>query len=469
MKPTPCTQFPAEEESLLTEARPSTPKLPTDAQICEASVARVDDVISMGSCISADQLMALGTANNLLNGTLGPSMLVLPLAFSRTGLALGAGSLFVIWFMSYVALLLLLDTCELTRTNSLVGLARAHGPRMSVAVDWSVVLYFYGTCIAYLILIGGTMSNVLHIMLGESTVDAESRSWLAVHGGDMLLTSFTLGVMLPLSCSRNLQKLSAFSSVVVILYLYILIVVWSSPAIEPLAGRHHHEHAVGHTHASNTQEKLLSFSTLRAVPLMAYCFSTQAIYPPALEELQQQTGGSSRRVMVRLLTDSTFGITLFMYLACGVGGYMSVSGTPPQNVLNAYVSTPQLLIAQGALVGALSLSFPVMFVVARVHIFSLARDLVETPADWTRTVTTILIVLSLVIAICFPSVESLLGLIGTTCSVSLSFVVPALLYRRLVGSVQPIEWGSRWMVTSLIGFGMIVASLSIPAQLSMLH
>ena len=36
------------------------------------------------------------------------------------------------------------------------------------------------------------------------------------------------------------------------------------------------------------------------------------------------------------------------------------------------------------------------------------------------------------VAIGFPSIEAALGLLGATCSVSLSFVIPALLYKRLV-------------------------------------
>ena len=164
--------------------------------------------------------VALGCACNILNGTLGPGMLVLPLAFRRTGLVYGVALLVVDWALSYLALRLLLDACAHThasglkvragpscrhsagwldglgcaftcqncllrkallfshrmvcpargelgfparrRLTSLVQLARAHGPKMSMFVDWSVVLYFYGTCISYLILVGGTFDHLLH-------------------------------------------------------------------------------------------------------------------------------------------------------------------------------------------------------------------------------------------------------------------------------------------------------------------
>ena len=103
----------------------------------------------------------VGTASNLLNGTLGPGMLVLPLAFSRVGLVAGGLLLLVIWLFSYTSLLLLLKCCAAHRCSSFVVLARAHGPRMSAAVDVSVCLYFYGTCISYLILAGGTFGMML--------------------------------------------------------------------------------------------------------------------------------------------------------------------------------------------------------------------------------------------------------------------------------------------------------------------
>ena len=101
----------------------------------------------------------VGCAANLLNGTLGPGMLVLPLAFHRTGLVFGSFLVLVIWCFSYLALLLLLDACTSMHTSDLVVLGRAHSMLMSRAIDWSVLLYFYGTCISYLILIGGTLES----------------------------------------------------------------------------------------------------------------------------------------------------------------------------------------------------------------------------------------------------------------------------------------------------------------------
>ena len=87
------------------------------------------------------QRVQVGTT--LLNGTLGPGSLVLPMVFQRTGLLTGSALLCFVWLVSYLALLMLREATVVTRTQSLVELASLHGPRMSLLVDLSVVLYFY--------------------------------------------------------------------------------------------------------------------------------------------------------------------------------------------------------------------------------------------------------------------------------------------------------------------------------------
>jgi len=97
-----------------------------------------------------------------LNGTLGPAMLVLPLGMSRIGAGAGVAMLFAFWFFSHLGLRRMLDSCARPRAASLGAAAVTHGPRVSAVADISVVLYFYGTCVSYLILIHGTLSHMLN-------------------------------------------------------------------------------------------------------------------------------------------------------------------------------------------------------------------------------------------------------------------------------------------------------------------
>ena len=328
--------------------------------------------------------LILGCSFNLLNGTLGPGMLVLPLAFHRTGLVFGVTLLSIIWAFSYLSLLLLLECCASLRSSSLVHLGREYGPGMSFAVDLSVLLYFYGTCISYLILIGGTFSTI-----GTSGAAAPSGGELdegwGVRSDQLALIGFTLFLLMPLSCARSLERLGAFSSAILLLYGFITCVVWMCDA----GGSHdvaqhpgHHGGGMGHRHHAagggggaphgadfTWRGQLLLIA--RAMPTMAYCFSSQAVYPPALESLQQLRAPYSPRRVMRVLTDMTFSLTLLAYLVVGVGGYVIVPGTPPPNVLDAYEPSLAVRGAQLCLICALGLSYPLMLIVARDHALSL--------------------------------------------------------------------------------------------------
>ena len=69
--------------------------------------------------------------------------------------------------------------------------------------------------------------------------------------------------------------------------------------------------------------------------------------------------------------------------------------------------------------------------------YSLVR---AEPEKSTWRITGVLIVGGLGVAIGFPSVDAALGLLGATCSVSLSFIIPALLYSRLVVARDGVAW-----------------------------
>ena len=93
-----------------------------------------------------------------------------------------------------------------------------------------------------------------------------------------------------------------------------------------------------------------------------------------------------------------------MYGLVGLGGALRVHGAPAANVLDSYEPGAALLAARLALAFALSLSFPVMFLVARTHVYSLAgRRLADQDHDASRKrVSAAMVALALVLALYFP-------------------------------------------------------------------
>jgi len=407
------------------------------------------------------------TAATIMNGTLGPAMLVLPLAFHRTGLIPGAICLTVVWLMSFLALLLLLDTCSTTRCTSLVDLCRAHGPYMSMLADTSVVCYYYGTCVSYLILIGGTFQMLLRSLLSSPSASANiavllgglrgsSNSWLLANGGCALLCFFTIVLMLPLSCRDGLSSASFSVFLVVAMYVVLALAVWNCEAVDDSPDL---------VPKTRDVRELLS-----GVGTMAYCFASQAVYPPALEALQAEGGGGSSHNdnLSRRLVHSTFGLTLVAYLSVGVGGAVHGPMVPPANILDGCKPHFYIYGAYGALICCLSLAFPVMLIVARMHFLSLAELPLQAVGKGCRSqmrslVTLSLIVVALIIAILIPKVDVLLSLMGGTCGVALSWVIPALLYKRHVTDEQGIPGNG--LTYLLLAFGLLVCVATTPLQI----
>jgi amino acid permease len=614
-------------------------------QLERTSSTEKDELVS-GPTGWARPRLVVGCYCNMLNGTLGPAMLVLPVGMSRVGAAAGAGLLFVFWFFSHLGLRRMLDTCARPRASTLGQAAETHGPRISALVGVSVVLYFYGTCVSYLILMHGTIRHLIsgiwrsqhagarhgrggatggapksqqpaslsrldaavvrlglseggrigarlrassalgsvgarggdaarrlaaaerggvspmlsglpevaegavighpeglssdgraglsgHAPIGvrrrhglwekgtpqagvlpaqPSTLVDATRPLVATlhasamhasalhaslqhasplhasplhasplhasplhasplhaasghaspghaspgyaphqhvshqHASTLALLVVTACVLAPLSCSRSLRALERVSSLVVIAYMYIALTLAFGGGTAPGAPDTH-----AALRASPAPEALpvelagpvggAMLNCLRAMPLMAYVFSSQPVYPPLVAAVHQQVPGRAGRALAWGLVHASFSTTFCFYCGVAMLGLARAPGTPPPNVLLALPNTPACLLANAALVVSVGLSFPIMLIVARSHLYQMLPSHLPPEDDsGVRAVSLTLVAGALTTAIAFPKVEACLGLIGATCSVALSFFVPAWMHwddlvasKRLVG------------------------------------
>ena len=101
-----------------------------------------------------------GTTFNLLNGTTGPGLLALPLAFARCGWLLGTVILVFVFALNHTALLFLLKACLATREHSYIGLSLRSGPEVAALVDWASLAFFFGSSVSYLVIIGDSFGQV---------------------------------------------------------------------------------------------------------------------------------------------------------------------------------------------------------------------------------------------------------------------------------------------------------------------
>ena len=165
-----------------------------------------------------------GTTFNLLNGTTGPGLLALPLAFARCGWLLGLLLLLLVFTLNHVALLFLLKACLATREHSYIGLSLRSSPELASLVDWASLAFFFGSCVSYLVIIGDTFGTVT-AMLGSGSFfvggEAAHFSTLAL----MALVIFTGAVLAPLSMLRDMDSLQPTSGIAMACILYAVAVV----------------------------------------------------------------------------------------------------------------------------------------------------------------------------------------------------------------------------------------------------
>ena len=111
----------------------------------------------------------------------------------------------------------------------------------------------------------------------------------------------------------------------------------------------------------------LSADSLLSLPTMTFCFSSQSLFPPALESLHQPATYAHMTTVV----DSTMYITLALHLAVGFGGYLRYGGATPANVLDALPQSAPVAVARVAVVFAFAFTYPMMIFLCRMHIQSI--------------------------------------------------------------------------------------------------
>jgi len=461
----------------------------------------------------------VGTALNLLNGTTGPGLLALPLAFSRCGWVMGSLLLVLVFSLNYVSLHFLLKACLAAREHSYIGLSGRTSDSVAALVDWASLLFFFGSCVSYLVIIGDAF-NLVTARGGDGgwyrAVEGEHYARLAL----LLLLGFTACCLLPLSLLRSMDSLQPTSAVAMVCIVYTVAVVVCTSALpaeaaaEAALSRRLSEEAGGYPAAGGAQAFELSSSTLLSLPTMAFCFSSQSLFPPALETLHQPATYHHLHTVV----DSTMALTLVLHLLIALGGYLRHGDAVEPNILDALPQSTAVSVARLAIVCAFAFTYPMMIFLCRMHIGAITArrarlrsspwggagpaEEAEKGADETEeaeaeqlgsaseafdvdemtsaaaeitppakpfggeddhvVVTGLLVSLSLVAAFLFPNIDQLFGLLGGTTAVVISFVAPALFWEKFVGFMYPWHHPRKLFCQALFLFSALIASLSLP-------
>lgn len=194
------------------------------------------------------------------------------------------------------------------------------------ALEASLLVFCFGTAVAYIVAIGDIMDQFARSVFRSSGDDDRMMS---IYSRERVMISFWLLVMFPLSLQRHMEGLERFSSlgVLSIIFLVLAVVIHSIKHGELLSN--------GKTGLDDNTAKHLDIRTMlwpdsfwdivQAFPIVIFAFSCQVNVCAIFEELRPGDAISIKKRVMKKIT--RFGITLCitLYLAIGIFGYLDFS------------------------------------------------------------------------------------------------------------------------------------------------
>ncbi|KAK4991935.1 hypothetical protein LTR66_006425 [Elasticomyces elasticus] len=364
----------------------------------------------------------LSSVINLLNTIVGAGVLAMPSALSHMGILLG--TFVILWAGLTAGFGLYLQTrCAryLERGSaSFFALSQITYPNAAVMFDAAIAIKCFGVGISYLIIIGDLMPGVVKGFNGEvEGFLVQRRFWI---------TAFML-IVIPFSFLRRLDSLK-YTSVVALIsigYLVILVV---------------YHFAAGDTMSERGDIRFIEWagaaSTLSSFPVIVFAYTCHQNMFSILNEIKDNSPLRTTSVVT-----ASIGSAGAIYVLVAITGYLSFGNNVAGNIvaqfhpcrasvdavlkwrpsrLRSSSTSPSSSPSRSSLLVKRNASRP-------------ARD--EMGETRFAAITTVIVVLSYIVAMTVSSLEKVLAYVGSTGSTSISFILPGLFYYKISSPHSP--------------------------------
>ncbi|KAK9238247.1 transmembrane amino acid transporter protein-domain-containing protein [Lipomyces kononenkoae] len=373
---------------------------------------------------------------NLSNTILGAGILAMPYALKNDGVFLGFLVILVSGFTAGAGLFLQYRCSRyLDRgTASFFAIAQKTYPSLAAVFDTAIAIKCFGVGVSYLIIIGDLMPQVIvDFFFADGTlvdtIFVSRRFWI----------SFFMVVLVPLCFLRRLDSLK-YTSVVALLaigYLVVLVIGhWLVGDTVPYRGTI----SVGPYSLSGV---------LSTLPIVVFGFTCHQNMFSIVNELKDD-----RPENALLIVFSSIGSAIVLYTLVGFTGYLSFGDNVGGNIISMYASSFSSAVGRAAIVVLVLFSYPLQCHPCRAsldHIYThfilpssggggggdvsrLGLHKMSIPKRRFVVLTSVVIVLSYIVAITVSSLETVLAFVGATGSTSISFILPGIFGYKLLGS-----------------------------------
>ncbi|KAJ6217250.1 hypothetical protein RDWZM_008407 [Blomia tropicalis] len=393
---------------------------------------------------------SLKSTVNLGNSIIGVSILAMPLCFKHCGIVLSLVVIGISAILNQFSCYLLLKSAIINRRRNYELLAYdVFGSSGKTLVEVCILLYLLGTCIAFFVIVGDIgPSLVAHLLNIEN----------GPHLRALVVTILAMFVIFPLGLMRNVENLTSFSMISLLVYTF-LVFRMISLAMDKYFTTPTTINVWFEVNYWNSNY-VISY-----LPIFSMALSCQGQIFEIFSNDLIQTETRKLKYMIRSTRRAIYA-TSFVYILIGLFGYMAffdsanLSGNILQALPNGFGTKLTLLM----FLGTLLTSFPLCLFPCRTSLHSLLfrkggyNDLLSTSHSihmsdhHFRLLTMLLIVTTMGISIIFPHVELVLALVGSTIGAVICFIVPAMIFIKL-SDKNTIEYLLSYL---LVFFGAII-------------
>uniref|UniRef100_A0A8C7EQP9 Sodium-coupled neutral amino acid transporter 7 n=1 Tax=Neovison vison TaxID=452646 RepID=A0A8C7EQP9_NEOVI len=375
----------------------------------------------------------LGAIFIVVNACLGAGLLNFPAAFSTAGgvaagVALQMGML--VFIISGLVILAYCSQASNERTYQEVVWAVC-GKLTGVLCEVTIAIYTFGTCIAFLIIIGDQQDKIIAVMAKEPE-GAGGSPWYTDRKFTISLTAFLF--ILPLSIPREIgfQKYASFLSVVGTWYVTAIIIIkyiWPDKEMTPgdILTRDHFCHV----------SSVPVFNSMRQPKVKTW-------------------GGVVTAAMV---------IALAVYMGTGICGFLSFGAAVDPDVLLSYPSEDMAVaVARAFIILSVLTSYPILHFCGRAVVEGLWLRYQGMPVEEDvgrerrrRVLQTLVwFLLTLLLALFIPDIGKVISVIGGLAACFI-FVFPGLcLIQAKLSEMEEVKPASWW---ALVGYGVLLVTL----------
>ncbi|XP_017867045.1 PREDICTED: putative sodium-coupled neutral amino acid transporter 10 [Drosophila arizonae] len=358
-----------------------------------------------------------GHVMTLANSIIGVGILAMPFCFQKCGIILSIVLLILSNWITRICCHYLIKTSLLTRRKSfeMLGL-HAFGTSGKLLAELCIIGYLIGTCITYFVVVGDLGPQIVAKLLGLEITEYQ-------HLRTLVMFAITALCIVPLGMLRNVDSLSAVCTASIGFYVCLMLkIVLESES---------------HIVANDWTEKVVYWEpagVLQCLPIFSMALACQM----QLFEVFGSINNQSLDKLNGIVRNATWICTL-VYIAVGFFGYVafcthSFSGNILVNLSPSFGSD----IIKIGFVLSIAFSFPLVIFPCRASIYSLLykKGHMESsnyiPEQRFRVITLFIVFFSLCVALIIPSVELIIGLVGSTIGVAICIMFPASSFRQII-------------------------------------